>query len=147
MELRKSERMATIGQLAGMVGHDLRNPLTSIAGAAYYLKKKADSKLNEKEKEMIATIEKSVDNSNKIISELLDYSREINLNRSETDPKSLLEVTLALLEVPEKITLVNNTEKEPTFAVDKDKMQRVFVNLIRNAFRRHAQRRNTNNQK
>ena len=133
VELRKSERMATIGQLAGMVGHDLRNPLTSIASAAYYLKKKADPKLTEKEKEMIATIEKSVDNSNKIISELLDYSREINLNRSETDPKSLLEETLTLLEVPEKITLVNNTEKEPKFAVDKDKMQRVFVNLIRNA--------------
>jgi len=134
VELRKSERMATIGQLAGMVGHDLRNPLTSIAGAVYYLKKKAGPKLNEKEKEMIATIERSVDNSNKIISELLDYSREINLNRSETDPQSLLEETLTSLEVPEKITLVNNTEKEPTFAVDKDKMQRVFVNLIRNAF-------------
>ena len=35
-------------------GHDLRNPLTSIAGAVYYLKKKAGPKLNEKEKEMIA---------------------------------------------------------------------------------------------
>ncbi len=133
VKLRKSERMATIGELAGMVGHDLRNPLTSITGAAYYLKKKTGSKLNEKEKEMIATIERSVDNSNKIISDLLDYSREINLNRSETDPKSLLEETLTLLEVPEKITLVNNTETEPKFAVDKDKMQRVFVNLIRNA--------------
>jgi signal transduction histidine kinase len=133
VKLRKSERMATIGELAGMVGHDLRNPLTSISGATYYLKKKTGSRLNEKEKEMIATIERSVDNSNKIISDLLDYSREINLNRSETDPKSLLEETLTLLEVPEKITLANNTETEPKFAVDKDKMQRVFVNLIRNA--------------
>jgi len=133
LELRKSERMATVGQLAGMVGHDLRNPLTSIANAAYYLKKKADAKLSETEKEMIASIEKSVDSSNKIISELLDYSREINLNRSETDPELLLGETLTLLEVPEKIALVNNTEKEPKFEVDKDKMQRVFVNLIRNA--------------
>jgi two-component system sensor histidine kinase HydH len=132
-ELRKSERMATIGQLAGMVGHDLRNPLTSIAGATYYLKKKADSKLNEQEKEMIATIERSVDNSNKIISELLDYSREINLNQSETNPESLLKETLTLLKVPQKITVANNTKKEPKFTVDKDKIQRVFVNLIRNA--------------
>jgi len=133
VELRKSERMATIGQLAGMVGHDLRNPLTSIAGAAYYLKKKTGTKLNEKEKEMIVTIERSVDNSNKIISELLDYSREINLNRSVADPESLLKETLTLLEFPEKITLVNSTQKEPKFTADKDKMQRVFVNLIRNA--------------
>jgi signal transduction histidine kinase len=132
-ELRKSERMATIGQLAGMVGHDLRNPLTSIAGASYYIKKKAGSKLDAKEIEMINTIERSVDNSNKIISDLLDYSREINLNLSETDPHSLIEETLVLIEVPEKISLVNNTEKEPKFLIDKAKMQRVFVNLIRNA--------------
>ena len=96
VELRKSERMATIGQLAGMVGHHLRNPFTSIAGAAYYLKKKTGSKLNDKEKQMIDTIERSVDNSNKIITELLDYSREINLSQSETDPKSLLDQTLTL---------------------------------------------------
>ena len=51
------------------------------------------------------------------------------------------------LEVPEKITLVNDAEKEPTFAVDKDKMQRVFVNLIRNAFDAMPNAGNIDNQK
>ncbi len=134
VELRKAERMANIGQLAAMVGHDLRNPLSSIVNASYYLKKKAGSKLDEKENEMIATIEKSVDQSNKIINDLLDYSKEIKLNLSETDPKSLLEDSLVLLKVPEKINIVKNPKDEPKFAVDKDKMIRVFVNLIRNAF-------------
>lgn len=133
LELRKSERMATIGQVAGMVGHDLRNPLMSISNAAYYLKTKGKTKLTDGEKEMIAAIERSVDNSNKIISDLLDYSREINLNRSETDPETLLKETLILLEFPDKISLVNETQKEPKFAADKDKMERVFVNLMRNA--------------
>ena len=86
-ELRKAERMATIGQLAAMVGHDLRNPLTSIVNASYYLKKKAGSKLTEKEMEMITTIETSVDHSNKIINDLLDYSKEVKLHLSENNPK------------------------------------------------------------
>lgn len=134
MELRKAERMATIGQLAAMVGHDLRNPLSSIVNASYYLKKKAGSKLDQKEVEMIETIETSVAHSNKIINDLLDYSKEIKLDLSETNPKSLLEDSLTLLQVPEKIDIEKNLKEEPKFEVDKDKMIRVFVNLIRNAF-------------
>jgi PAS domain S-box-containing protein len=130
----RAERLAAIGELAGMVGHDLRNPLTGIAGAAYYLKVKGQSKMSEKEKEMLATIENSIEYSNKIISDLLDYSREIKLDRRETDPRSLLEEALARIEVPTGITIVNKTESEPRIRIDEDKMQRVFTNLIKNAF-------------
>jgi PAS domain S-box-containing protein len=133
-KLLKAERLAAIGELAGMVGHDLRNPLSGIAGAAYYLKMKGKSRMSEKEKEMLATIENSIDYSNKIISDLLDYSGKIKLDRSETDPKSLLEEALLRLEVPTGITVVDKTESEPRVKVDKGKMQRVFINLIKNAF-------------
>jgi len=133
-KLLKAERLAAIGELAGMVGHDLRNPLTGIAGATYYLKMKAFSKLSEKEKDMLAIIERAIDNSNKIINDLLEYSREIEMDRSEIDPKSLSEEALSHVEVPAGITIVNNTESEPTLKVDKEKMRRVFINLIKNAF-------------
>jgi PAS domain S-box-containing protein len=133
-KLQEYKRLATIGELAGMVGHDLRNPLTSIAGAAYYLKMKVQSKMTDKEKEMLTTIEKSVDYSNKIISDLLDYSREIKLDEKENDPKTLVDEALAQLEVPEEITIINNTEPYPTMRVDQEKMERVIVNLIKNAF-------------
>jgi signal transduction histidine kinase len=86
-KLLKAERLAAIGELAGMVGHDLRNPLTGIAGAAYYLKMRALSKLSEKEKDMLVIIERAIESSNKIINDLLEYSREIELDRSEIDPK------------------------------------------------------------
>ena len=132
--LLKSERLATIGELAGMVGHDLRNPLTGIAGAAYYLKMKTDSKLTEKEKEMLAIIERAIDYSNKIINDLLEYSKEIKLDRSETNPKSLLDEALNCIEAPAGITLVNETESEPRLKVDKEKMRRVSINIIKNAF-------------
>jgi PAS domain S-box-containing protein len=132
--LLKSERLAAIGELAAMVGHDLRNPLTSIAGATYYLKSKTDSKSNGKQKDMLVTIEKSIDYSNKIINDLLEYSKEIKLDLSETDPKSLLEDALSHVGVPARITIVNETESEPRLKVDKGKMRRVFINIIKNAF-------------
>ena len=133
-QLLKSERMATIGELAAMVGHDLRNPLTSLAGAIYYLKTKAYSKLTEKEREVLAITERAIDYSNKIINDLLEYSREIKLDRNTTDPKSLLEETLSQIDVPNKIVIVNEARSEPRLRVDKEKMQRVFTNLIKNAF-------------
>jgi signal transduction histidine kinase len=133
-KLLKAERLAAIGELAGMVGHDLRNPLTGIAGAVYYLKMRALSKLSEKEKDMLVIIERAIEGSNKIINDLLEYSREIKLDRSEIDPKSLSEEALSHVEVPAGIMIVNNTESEPGLKVDKEKMRRVFINLIKNAF-------------
>ena len=133
-KLRQAERMATIGELAAMVAHDLRNPLTGIAGATYYLKTRADSKLSEKEKDMLATTERAIDYSNKIINDLLDYSMEMKLDRSETDPKSLLEEALSRIEAPAGIAVVNETKPEPRLKVDKGKMQRAFINIIKNAF-------------
>lgn len=132
--LLKAQRLAAIGELAGMVGHDLRNPLTGIAGATYYLKSKLINSSNDREKEMFETIEKSIAYSNKIINDLLDYSREIRLELCETEPKSLLTETLSLIQVPQKIEILDEMKNEPLIKVDKEKMNRVFTNLIRNAF-------------
>jgi signal transduction histidine kinase/putative methionine-R-sulfoxide reductase with GAF domain len=133
-KLVKAQRLAAIGELAGMVGHDLRNPLTGIAGATYYLKAKLCEKANAKEKEMFETIEKAITYSNKIIDDLLEYSREIRLDLLETEPKSLLTEALSLIKVPEKILVSDLTQKEPHVKADEDKMRRVFVNIIKNAF-------------
>jgi signal transduction histidine kinase len=55
--LLKAERFAAIGELAGMVGHDLRNPLTSIKNAAYYLNRKQGCSTEAKQKEMLEVID------------------------------------------------------------------------------------------
>jgi signal transduction histidine kinase len=131
--LVKSERLAAIGQLAAMVGHDLRNPLAGIKGAEQYLRMKWGSKMDETSREMFEVIEKDVDRSDKIIAELLEYSREIRLELKETTPKSMLKDALTLINVPENVQISDLTENEPKIKVDNDKMNRVFVNLIKNA--------------
>jgi len=131
--LLKSERLAVIGELASMVGHDLRNPLTGIAGATYYLKTKLRTGLDERSEEMLKAIEEGIQRSNKIIDDLLEYSREMKLKLSETDPKTILGQTLAYLKMPENIVIVDKTQTKPRTSVDAEKMRRVFLNIILNA--------------
>ncbi|HTY74812.1 MAG TPA: ATP-binding protein [Candidatus Nanoarchaeia archaeon] len=131
--LLKSERFAAIGELAGMVGHDLRNPLTSIKNAAYYLNRKRGMLMDVKEKSMFEIIDKSVNHANKIINNLLDYSREINLEIEECTPKSLIDYVLLMTQVPNNVKIHDNTQDQPTMWVDSNKMERVFLNLIKNA--------------
>ncbi|MEM2816539.1 MAG: GAF domain-containing protein [Candidatus Bathyarchaeia archaeon] len=132
-KLLKAQRMAVIGELAGMVGHDLRNPLTGMATAAYYLRKRLANLGDSKVMEMIQIIEKNIIYSNKIINDLLEYSREIKLDLSQTTPKALVNDALSTIEIPANIRLMNMTGDEPKFMVDFDKMKRVFINLIKNA--------------
>lgn len=132
-KLVKSERLAAIGELAGMVGHDLRNPLTSIKGVAYLLRTKHSAGLSAAGKDLLSTIDISIDYSNKIINDLLDYSRDIKLEFSKTTPKLLLKNALSLIVVPEKINITISSEDTSVLYVDTGKLSRVFVNLIKNA--------------
>jgi PAS domain S-box-containing protein len=132
-KLLKNERLAAIGELAGMVGHDLRNPLTGIAGAAYYIKANSTPKLDQKSREMLGIIEEDVQRSNKIISDLLEYSREIRLEFSEITPKAMLKEVLSLVKIPRNIQVKNLSKDNPRISVDIEKMRRVFINIIKNA--------------
>jgi len=132
-ELVKSERLAAIGELAGMVGHDLRNPLTGIKNSAYFLKKKGSEISPAQSQEMLETIDKCVNYSNKIVNDLLDYSREVHLEQQGESLKKLLAESLCLLELPEKIEVQDQLSDEPTVNVDADKIKRIFINLIKNA--------------
>ena len=137
-KLLKSERFASIGELAGMLGHDLRNPLSGIRGANFYLRRRLDSKLVPEEKAMFESIEKSIDYSNKIINDLLDYSSyysdEVKLDLSQVTPKSIVKAALALSMQPKNISLIDNTEDSPQFYVDEVKICRSFINILKNAF-------------
>lgn len=132
-QLLKAQRFAVMGELAGMVGHDLRNPLTSIAGASYYLRRRLSSRKDGKVIEMIQLIEKNIAYSNKIINDLLDYSKEMKLDLTESSPKSIVKEALSLVQIPKKIKVVDLTRNKPRIWVDSGKMKRSFVNIIKNA--------------
>lgn len=131
--LVKAERLAAIGELAAQVAHDLRNPLTSINTAVYYLRDVMKAERSSQLARTMELIEKSVKHANAIVSDLLEYSRA---EVGERKPIRLLDlVNLALERSPVGRGVRVELEVPPglTVFVDEQKMLRVFNNLVRNA--------------
>jgi len=132
-QLLKTERLAAIGEVAAMVGHDLRNPLTGIAGATYFLRMKFGTKFDKKANEMLEFIEKDIEYSNKIITDLLEYSKDMKLELTETVPKTIAQAALSLVEVPDNVRVFDETQNKPKMKADVEKITRVFTNIVKNA--------------
>jgi len=133
LEQARLERFAAVGQTAAMVGHDLRNPLMSITGATYCLNERLKGKLDDKSEESLRVIDKGVEYSNKIINDLLDYSRENSLEINKKDLWSIVQEVLTEISVPGNVQVSNLTQTVPKIGIDRMKMKRVFSNIIKNA--------------
>jgi signal transduction histidine kinase len=125
--------MATIGELATMVAHDLRNPLQGIATATYNLKKHRGKRIDRVSKEMYEIIEQDIEHSDKILRDLLEFSKELHLDMKETDAQTTIRSALAHVKIPKRILVVNSTKNEPKMVADAEKMRRILINLIENA--------------
>jgi len=131
--LREAERLAAMGQMAATVAHDLRNPLTGITGAVYYLRKKYGRTADAETKEMLKVIENDVGYADNMMTGLVEYSAEVKLDKVETDPRAIAEKALALVRIPRKVLVDNRTKGQPKMLLDVEKMTRVSVNIIQNA--------------
>jgi PAS domain S-box-containing protein len=131
--LLKLERLAAIGELAGMIGHDLRNPLTGIKNATYLLKKKGAAISEIEAKAMLEIIEREIGHSDKIIDDLLEYAKEMRLELHRCPLRNLIIEAITLIKVPEKVKIINNIPDELKIKIDPNKIERVFINLVKNA--------------
>jgi PAS domain S-box-containing protein len=141
-QLLKAERLAAIGEAAGMVGHDLRNPLQAITNMVYLSEKKSKSiPITEKEilekhgfLELRSGLKEQVEYMEKIVSNLQDYARPVKPTPVEIGLHQLINKTLSSLTVPENAKVSIVIEKDfPKLTLDPTLMQRVFSNLITNA--------------
>lgn len=137
-QLVRSERLAAIGELAGGVGHELRNPLGAIKNAVYYVKGKvAKSELAESEPrvmEFLNIVDEEVNASNKIINDLLGFSRVGKPARSPVGVRKIIDDALSRVLLPEHIKLDNRVSADSIEVnVDSDQIQQVLVNIITNA--------------
>ena len=132
-KLKEAERLAAIGELATMVGHDLRNPLASMEYASYTLRTDYASNLDKDGLRMLEILEEDIGRSNKIVNDLLDYSAKIRLDLEITDIKSILEKTYRSLKIPENVKIMDLAKDKPKIEVDFLKIQRVFINVLKNA--------------
>jgi PAS domain S-box-containing protein len=136
-KLQDNERMATIGQTAGMVGHDLRNPLQSIAGEVYLAKSELDSLPDGESKsclqESIQTIEAQVSYMDKIVSDLQTFVKPVEAQMQIVNLKPLITALLAQTEIPKNIQANIEVQEALTAETDPQLLKRVLINLVTNA--------------
>jgi len=131
-QLVRSEKLTVLGQLAGGMGHELRNPLGAIKNAAYFL----NMALEEPEpevKETLDILEKEVGTSERIISSLLDFAHPKPPIRHKVDINEVIQGALYHVTVPENVKVVTQLDKTlPAILADPDQLGQVFTNIIVN---------------
>ena len=138
-EVRIQDRLAAVGRLAAAIAHEIRNPLTSIAGSVSMLS--GASGMTEEQRQLLQIVTRESERLNNIITDFLAYSRGKQYRFDKVDLVLLLEDTLTLLEhrmVAEKtgIRIQRNLKfKEAATLADGDKIKQVFWNFCQNALR------------
>ena len=132
-ELVRKGKLAVLGQLAGGVGHELRNPLGVISNAVYFLKLINDS-ADDTSKEYLNIISAEVYNSQKIISDLLGFARTSRSDRSAVALPVLVTEVLAQISPSKELEVVMDIPEDlPLLSVDPGQLKQVLSNLMLNA--------------
>jgi PAS domain S-box-containing protein len=137
-KLKESERLAAVGATAGMVGHDIRNPLQAITGDLYLAKSEAnDLPESEQKKAIIESLvetEKNVEYINKIVQDLQDYARPLNPKDEASDLKEIVEKLIRKNNIPNNIKVTVKIADEVRFVkTDSYYINRILHNLVTNA--------------
>lgn len=132
-QLIKAEKMAALGEVAGSVGHELRNPLAVISNSVYLLKT-ALTKSDATVREYLQMIETETHNASQIINDLLDYSRIQPTVKELVDLPDLISNLLAKYPVPGSVKVENAISGDlPAVKANPQQVEQIFRNLISNA--------------
>ncbi len=137
-QLQDNERLAAIGATAGMVGHDIRNPLQAIIGELFLSKKEIedlpDSQSKKYLQESVQSIEDNTFYINKIVTDLQDYAKPIAASIEETDFTKIVDDVFSNLKIPENINVFYSVEPcLNKLLTDPAAMKRILINLSSNA--------------
>jgi len=132
-KLIRSERLAAVGELASGVGHELRNPLNVIKNCAYLLNLTIGDSNDEETRNTLRLVEQQVEISNRIVTDLLDFTRVRRPSRSSIELDTLVKESLSWVAVPENVTVKENLDaKSSPVNVDAEQVGRSFANIISN---------------
>jgi two-component system sensor histidine kinase PilS (NtrC family) len=137
-EVATKDRMAALGRLSAAIAHEIRQPLTAMAGAVQELGRMVP--LEEDEKHLVNIVGRESERLNRIITDFLNYSREKTYEFQVEDVRSLLDDALMLMEKKPDVGSKYHIEREYNgkvlkARVDPSKLKQVFWNLCDNAMR------------
>ncbi len=134
-EVERSQRLASVGRLAAGVAHEIRNPLSSIKGLATYFRERYG---DVPEDQQTATIMiQEVDRLNRVVSQLLEFARPIDIKPRLTELKTLVDDAVTLIEkqaAAKGISVkTHNSMTVNRVMVDPDRVTQVLLNIYLNA--------------
>ncbi len=133
-KMTESKKLATLGQLAAGIAHEINNPLGGIVMYSHMLK---EDLVKEENRENVIKIAREADRCKTIVKGLLDFARQTKPERTESNINHVLNEVIALLEqqsIFHNISIVKDESPSiPLVEVDVGQMQEVFMNLILNA--------------
>ncbi|MFH1368350.1 MAG: ATP-binding protein [Elusimicrobiota bacterium] len=133
--IKKAERLSAIGQMANILGHEIRNPLSAIRNSAYLIKTellKAGS-IDPKFQKRLDIIEAEIKSTDKIINDMLDFSRTRQPVLSRQDLNQLLRNIIEEDQMPSHIRTVFELGEISHASIDEEEMKQVIRNLVNNA--------------
>ena len=133
-EIARSQRLASLGNLAAGVAHEIRNPLSSIKGFAVYFKERYRD--NPVDGETADIMVQEVERLNQVITQLLDFARPLTVAKKPMLVAPLIRQTLLMIAgqaAAKNITIQTELADTPEIMIDPDKIKQVLFNLFLNA--------------
>ena len=127
--VRRSERLAALGQLSAGLAHELRNPLSSIKGSAELLSRSAGEG-NPVAQELAQIIIEEAERTNSLVTRFLDFARPLEPRRQPVDVTKIIDRAAQRAGV----SIIRNYSPDvPPLNIDAELMEQVFLNLLSNA--------------
>ncbi len=131
-QVRQIDRLAAIGEMAATVAHEIRNPLGGIRGFAAFLAQ--DIPADDPKRRLVEKIEEGARNLDKVVNELLEYTRPVELSLQPTLCREVVESALAYFEYDGgRIALANHADCALRVWGDAGQLRQVLLNVLLNA--------------
>ncbi len=133
--LVQSEKLASLGTLLSGVAHELNNPLSNISSSCQILMEEIEEADLSYKKELLAQVDEQTDRARNIVRSLLEFSREKDFRKEMLRLRALIEETIRFIrgQVSTRIEIVVDVPEDIVIFADKQRIQQVFLNLIKNA--------------
>ncbi|PKL89020.1 MAG: hypothetical protein CVV23_07250 [Ignavibacteriae bacterium HGW-Ignavibacteriae-2] len=133
-QLAKSEKLAALGKMAAVLAHEIKTPLTSIKMNSDILAESID--LTDEDKYSMGIINKEINRLNNLVKQVLQFARQVELDKKWFDIKDLFYDLLAQTELQfvDKRFNINVNVGNQKILADREKLFQVFLNIIENSF-------------